>query len=335
MSSNSSASERPVKTTGLHVGDAAPGVAKVDPIIIADNVTRTFGGLKAVDVEHLEIPRGAITALIGPNGAGKTTLFNLLTGFDKPDTGTWTFDGTRLNGIPAFKVARMGQVRTFQLTKALGLLTVLENMKLGSQKQTGENIFSSLVKPLWRKQEDEIEERAIEILSRFKLDTKKDDFAASLSGGQRKLLEMARALMSSPKLVMLDEPMAGVNPALTQSLLDHILNLKKEGMTVLFVEHDMHMVRHIADWVIVMAEGRVVAEGDPKSVMQDAAVIDAYLGSHQDVDLGVVTGRVSGEKTAEVEELLAEIDAEVGLTDASAYVSDTQTDDTAKDEDTK
>ena len=191
------------------------------------------------------------------------------------------------------------------------------------------------MKPLWRKQEDEIEERAIEILSRFKLDTKKDDFAASLSGGQRKLLEMARALMSSPKLVMLDEPMAGVNPALTQSLLDHILNLKKEGMTVLFVEHDMHMVRHIADWVIVMAEGRVVAEGDPKSVMQDAAVIDAYLGSHQDVDLGVVTGRVSGEKTAEVEELLAEIDAEVGLTDASAYVSDTQTDDTAKDEDTK
>jgi neutral amino acid transport system ATP-binding protein len=325
----------PVKTTGLHIGDAAPGVAKVDPIIIADNVSRTFGGLKAVDVEHVEVPRGAITALIGPNGAGKTTLFNLLTGFDKPDTGTWTFDGTRLNGVPAFRVARMGQVRTFQLTKALGLLTVLENMKLGAQKQTGENMFSSLIKPLWRKQEAEIEERAMEILARFKLDTKKDDFAASLSGGQRKLLEMARALMSSPKLVMLDEPMAGVNPALTQSLLDHILNLKNEGMSVLFVEHDMHMVRHIADWVIVMAEGRIVAEGDPESVMQDAAVIDAYLGSHQDVDLGVVTGRISGEKTAGVQDLLAEIDAEVGLTDSSAYIAEPQSNGAAKKEDTK
>jgi neutral amino acid transport system ATP-binding protein len=333
--SSNSGTHSPVKTTGLHVGDAAPGVAKVDPIVIADNVTRTFGGLTAVDVEHVEIPRGAITALIGPNGAGKTTLFNLLTGFDKPDAGTWTFDGTRLNGVPAFRVARMGQVRTFQLTKALGLLTVLENMKLGAQKQTGENMFSSLLKPLWRKQEGEIEERALEILGRFKLDTKKDDFAASLSGGQRKLLEMARALMSSPKLVMLDEPMAGVNPALTQSLLDHILNLKKEGMSVLFVEHDMHMVRHIADWVIVMAEGRIVAEGDPETVMQDPAVIDAYLGSHQDVDLGVVTGRISGEKTAQVEDLLAEIDAEVGLTDSSAYIADTNTNDAGKEEDTK
>ena len=130
---------------------------------------------------------------------------------------------------------------------------------------------------------------------RFKLDAKVDDYAASLSGGQRKLLEMARALMSNPTLVMLDEPMAGVNPALTQSLLDHILDLKEQGMTVLFVEHDMHMVRHIADWVVVMAEGKIVAEGDPSTVMSDPAVIDAYLGAHQDVDLGVVTGRVAGD----------------------------------------
>ena len=129
------------------------------------------------------------------------------------------------------------------------------------------------------------------LLAKFKLDAKADDFAASLSGGQRKLLEMARALMSEPQLVMLDEPMAGVNPALTQSLLDHILDLKDEGMTVLFVEHDMHMVRHIADWVVVMAEGRIVAEGDPHTVMRNPAVIDAYLGAHQELDLGVVTGR--------------------------------------------
>ena len=290
MSSNETPT--PVKTTGLHIGDAKPGVKKKDPILVADGVKRTFGGLTAVDVDHLEIPRGAITALIGPNGAGKTTLFNLLTGFDKPDQGSWSFDGNSLSGVPSFKVAQQGQVRTFQLTKALSLLTVLENMKLGAKNQSGESFFKALFPSIWRKQDQEIEVKALELLKRFKLDSKKDDFAASLSGGQRKLLEMARALMTDPVLVMLDEPMAGVNPALTQSLLEHVLDLKKQGMTVLFVEHDMHMVRHIADWVVVMAEGKVVAEGPADTVMKEQAVIDAYLGSHQDTDLGVVTGRI-------------------------------------------
>ena len=284
--------EQSHKTTGLHIGDAVPGCSKKDPMLVIDHVKKTFGGLTAVDVEHLEIPKNAITALIGPNGAGKTTLFNLLTGFDTPDTGTWSFEGTSLAGVPSFKVAQLGQVRTFQLTKALSLLTVVENMKLGAKGQKGESLFSALLPGRWRKQDSEIETKAMELLTRFKLDTKKDDFAASLSGGQRKLLEMARALMTDPVLVMLDEPMAGVNPALTQSLLDHVINLKKEGMTVLFVEHDMHMVRHIADWVVVMAEGKVVAEGPPETVMKEQAVIDAYLGSHQDTDLGVVTGRI-------------------------------------------
>jgi len=282
----------PQKTTDLHIGDAVPGCKKKDPILVADHVKKTFGGLTAVDVEHLEIPKNAITALIGPNGAGKTTLFNLLTGFDSPDTGTWTLMGNSLSGVPSFKVAKMGQVRTFQLTKALGLLTVLENMKLGAKDQKGESLLSALIPSLWRKQDKEIEAKAMELLARFKLDTKKSDFAASLSGGQRKLLEMARALMTDPVLVMLDEPMAGVNPALTQSLLDHVLNLKKEGMTVLFVEHDMHMVRHIADWVVVMAEGKIVAEGPAGTVMKEKAVIDAYLGAHQETDLGEVTGRI-------------------------------------------
>nr|WP_244962612.1 ABC transporter ATP-binding protein [Cryobacterium roopkundense] len=270
----------------MHIGEAEPGCKKRDPILIVDKVSRTFGGLTAVDVDHIEIPRGAITALIGPNGAGKTTLFNLLTGFDKPDTGKWTFDGKPLAGVPAYRVARLGQIRTFQLTKALGLLTVMDNMLLGAKGQIGENLLRALFPFLWRRQETDNEAKALDLLRRFKLDTKKDDYAASLSGGQRKLLEMARALMSDPTLVMLDEPMAGVNPALTQSLLDHVLGLKKQGMTVLFVEHDMHMVRHIADWVIVMAEGRVVAEGDPHEVMRNPAVIDAYLGQHHDEDLG-------------------------------------------------
>jgi branched-chain amino acid transport system ATP-binding protein len=282
----------------LHVGAIKPGVAKKDPILVADGVHRQFGGLVAVDVEHVEIPRNAITALIGPNGAGKTTFFNLLTGFDQPDKGSWSFNGKSLAKLAAYKVARRGLIRTFQLTKALGLLTVMDNMKLGSTEQSGEKLSASMFPFLWKKKEIEIEAKALEILTRFKLDTKRDDFAASLSGGQRKLLEMARALMTNPELVMLDEPMAGVNPALTQSLLDHILNLKKEGMTVLFVEHDMQMVRHIADWVIVMAEGKVVAEGAPDEVMKNPAVIDAYLGSHQDVDLGAVTGRITLPKIA-------------------------------------
>lgn len=286
MSSSAVPSSRPIKSTGLHIGEPAPGVRKVDPILIADDVKRTFGGLTAVDVDHVEIPRGAITALIGPNGAGKTTFFNLLTGFDKPDSGRWTFEGRSIAHTPAYRVARMGLIRTFQLTKSLALLTVMENMKLGAKGQIGENFFRALIPASWRRQDDEIEQKALDLLTRFQLQSKRDDYAASLSGGQRKLLEMARALMSDPTLIMLDEPMAGVNPALTQSLLDHILNLKAEGMTVLFVEHDMHMVRHIADWVIVMAQGRIVAEGSPHEVMQDQAVIDAYLGSHHGSDLG-------------------------------------------------
>ncbi|MCG7416309.1 MULTISPECIES: ABC transporter ATP-binding protein [Microbacterium] len=290
-------------THPLVKGEVGPGCAKVDPIVVADGVTRQFGGLKAVDVEHLEIPRGQITALIGPNGAGKTTLFNLLTGFDKPNTGRWSFEGSNLAGVPAFKVSRKGMVRTFQLTKSLGRLSVLQNMLLGARGQKGENIFRAMIPSIWRGQEKSNTERADDLLRRFKLDAKREDFAASLSGGQRKLLEMARALMSDPTLVMLDEPMAGVNPALTQSLLGHILDLKKEGMTVLFVEHDMHMVRHISDWVVVMAEGRVVAEGPPETVMSDQAVIDAYLGAHHDTDLGDMT-------TSQLETIQAEAAAE-------------------------
>lgn len=272
----------------ISIGAAAPGCKKVDAILIADNVTRQFGGLTAVDVKHFEIPRGKITALIGPNGAGKTTMFNLLTGFDKPNTGSWNFNGKSLAGTPSFKVARLGMVRTFQLTKALNLLTVLDNMRLGAQNQLGEGFLQSFLRPIWKKRELEITKRADELLTRFKLIDKREDFAASLSGGQRKLLEMARALMSKPQLVMLDEPMAGVNPALTQSLLEHIKGLKDDGTTVLFVEHDMHMVRNISDWVIVMAEGKIVAEGPPAQVMKDQAVIDAYLGAHADTDLGTV-----------------------------------------------
>jgi ABC-type branched-subunit amino acid transport system ATPase component len=262
-----------------------PSTTASDAILVADGVTRTFGGLTAVDVEHFEIKRGKITALIGPNGAGKTTFFNLLTGFDQPDTGTWTFNGGSLEGVPPYKVARRGMVRTFQLTKVLSRLTVIENMRLGATGQRGEKFLPSLFRFLWKDQEDTNSTRAMELLERFKLDAKKDDFAGSLSGGQRKLLEMARALMVDPELIMLDEPMAGVNPALKQSLLGHVKSLRDEGRTVLFVEHDMDMVRDISDWVVVMAQGKIVAEGPPDTVMANPAVIDAYLGAHHDAAL--------------------------------------------------
>jgi len=262
--------------------ESRPGSKKPDPIVVADGIVRRFGGLTAVNVEHVEIQRGAITALIGPNGAGKTTFFNLLTGFDQPNEGEWSFNGTPLKGVAPHKVARMGMVRTFQLTKALSKLTVIENMRLGATGQKGESFFRALFPFFWSAQEKKNTERADELLVRFKLDAKREDFAGEMSGGQRKLLEMARALMVGPEMVMLDEPMAGVNPALTQSLLGHIKDLREQGMTVLFVEHDMDMVRDISDWVIVMGQGQVIAEGPPDTVMSDPAVVDAYLGAHHD-----------------------------------------------------
>lgn len=262
-----------------------PGAAKPDPILVATAIERRFGGVVAVDVAHVEFQRDQITALIGPNGAGKTTLFNVLTGFDQPNAGEWSFNGRSLKGAASHKVARMGMVRTFQLTKSLTKMKVIENMRLGAPHQRGEHFFPSLIKGIWSDQEDEITARADELLERFQLDHMREEFAGSLSGGQRKLLEMARALMGSPELIMLDEPMAGVNPALTQSLLGHVKGLRDEGMSVVFVEHDMDVVADIADWVVVMAEGRVIAEGTPTDIGRNQDVIDAYLGTHHGEDL--------------------------------------------------
>ncbi|MFP5580312.1 MAG: ABC transporter ATP-binding protein, partial [Acidimicrobiia bacterium] len=184
---------------------------------------------------------------------GKTTFFNLLTGFDRPQAGTWSFDGEEIQRLAAHEVARRGMVRTFQLTKVLAAMTVLDNMLLAARDHPGERFFTSLFPARWRARETANEERARALLEKVGMGAKVDDEAGTLSGGQRKLLELARALMVEPKLVMLDEPMAGVNPALTQSLLGHITALRDEGRSVLFVEHDMEVVHEISDWVIVMA----------------------------------------------------------------------------------
>ena len=256
-----------------------PGVEKPDPILSVDGVGKSFGGLRAVAVDRLQFQRGVITGLIGPNGAGKTTLFNLLTGFDQVDEGTWQFDGMSLGNARAHQVAQRGMVRTFQLTKALTRLSVIENMKLGARDQRGERFLSALWRPSWKQQERRIEARSDELLERFNLARMRDEYAGTLSGGQRRLLEMARALMAEPELLMLDEPMAGVNPALRQSLLGHITDLRDEGRSVIFIEHDMDVVMGISDWVVVLAEGTVIAEGPPESILSNEEVIDAYLGA--------------------------------------------------------
>lgn len=259
--------------------DARPGSKKPDPILVMDDVSRSFGGLLAVSVDHLEIQRGTITALIGPNGAGKTTLFNLVSAFDEPSSGRWQLNGKELKGMQPYQIAREGMVRTFQLTKSLAKMTCLENMMLAAPDQAGESFLNSLIPARWRAQEREIQEKAEELLTRFNLIHMRDEYAATLSGGQRKLLEMARSLMTNPEIILLDEPMAGVNPALVQSLLGHIEALRDEGMTVIFIEHDMDVIMGISDWIAVLAEGQVIAEGTPAQVGQNPAVIDAYLGT--------------------------------------------------------
>ncbi|HRB02600.1 MAG TPA: ATP-binding cassette domain-containing protein, partial [Ilumatobacteraceae bacterium] len=161
-----------------------PGAVKPDPILVADNIRRSFGGLTAVDVQHLDVQRNSITALIGPNGAGKTTFFNLLTGFDSPDSGEWTFNGRSMNGLSPYKAARLGMVRTFQLTKSLTRMSVIENMRLGASAQAGEQLWRAPFRFLWKAQEAEVTARAEELLARFKLDHMRDEFGGTLSGGQ-------------------------------------------------------------------------------------------------------------------------------------------------------
>ena len=248
------------------------------PILIADGVHRSFGGVRAVDVEHMEVERGSVVALIGPNGAGKTTFFNVLTGFERADGGTWRFEGHDVSGQAAYAAARVGMVRTFQTARVFPRLSVLDNIRLAAKDQKGEHLRSALFPWVWRRQEAELGERAAELGRWVGLGDKLEDRAGTLSGGQRKLLELARGVMAAPRLLMLDEPMAGVNPALRQLLLDKIRELPGEGITVLFVEHDMDVVSAISDVVVCMAEGRIIASGTAGQVASDPRVIDAYLG---------------------------------------------------------
>jgi neutral amino acid transport system ATP-binding protein len=234
----------------------------------------------AVDGATLSVEPGRITSLIGPNGAGKTSLFNAVTGFYKPAAGRIVFDGEPITGRPPHAIARRGLVRTFQLTKALAKMSVLDNMMLAAPGQAGEKMLAPWITP-WRvrKQEKANREKALELLDLFDLTSKKDDYAATLSGGQRKLLELARALMMEPRMILLDEPMAGVNPTLGARLIEHVGRLRDEGMTFVLVEHDMDVVMRVSEHIVVMADGRVITEGSADEVRRDKQVIEAYLGT--------------------------------------------------------
>ena len=260
---------------------ATPGTgARAQPVLQIEGVYKHFGGIRAVNGATFSVADGSITALIGPNGAGKTTLFNVVTGFYSPDAGKITYRGDSIYGKPPYSIARRGMVRTFQITKALAAMPVIDNMLLAGPRQPGEQLPTLFGRPgASRRREQEITEHAYELLKTFNLDTKADDYAGTLSGGQRKLLELARALMTEPSMVLLDEPMAGINPTLGRRLLDHMQRLRSEqGVSFLFVEHDMEVVMNHSDEVVVMAQGAVIAQGEPEAVRNDQAVIDAYLG---------------------------------------------------------
>jgi neutral amino acid transport system ATP-binding protein len=251
------------------------------PILEVREVTRSFGGLCAVDRASLDVERGSITALIGPNGAGKSTLFNVVSGFLSADRGTVRFEGRRIDRWAPHRIARSGLARTFQVPRSLTRLSVLDNVLLAASGHPGEHLSGLLLRPRRvRALERKARQRATELLELVRLDGHAGDYAGALSGGQRKLLDLARILMAAPRLVLLDEPMAGVNPTLGRQLVEHALRLRTElGVTFLFVEHDLDVVMEASDRVIVMNEGQVIASGAPQDVRADERVVDAYLGT--------------------------------------------------------
>ena len=245
-------------------------------------VTRSFGGVRAVDNASFDVAAGSITALIGPNGAGKSSLFNIVSGFLRAERGSVTFAGRTIERRAPHRIAQAGLVRTFQTPRALTKMSVLENVLLAAPHHPGERLGRVFATPrTTRSHESGAEREARRLLKLVRLDRQADDYAGTLSGGERKLLDFARVLMTEPRLILLDEPMAGVNPTLAAQLLEHMLAAREErGVTFLLVEHDLDLVMRACDTVVVMNEGRILATGTPDDVRRDERVVDAYLGAH-------------------------------------------------------
>ncbi len=249
------------------------------PILEVRGLVRRFGGVTALNGLDLTVRRGTVTALIGPNGAGKSTAFQCISGVIRPDAGQVVFNGQDITGARPDRVTRAGLVRSFQIARGIPRLTVFENLLLYGPAQPGEGLASAILRgPAARRREEELRERARAIAARLNLARVLDNPASALSGGQKKLMEIGRALMAEPKLLLLDEPVAGVNPTLAAEIAQHIAHLRDEGMTVLVVEHHMDFVASLCDPVIVMAEGRLLAEGDFQSIASNHQVQEAYMG---------------------------------------------------------
>ena len=263
------------------MSDGEPGraVREGEPVLSVEDVVKTFGGLTAVDGATFEVPEGTITGLVGPNGAGKTTLFDLVTGVHEPDSGRIRQGDREIQGRSPEEIARLGVGRTFQTPRVFRGMSVAENVAFAATGQTGESAVGALFRGRTvAREEADLRERVEETLRFLELDHLADEYARGLSGGQRKLLELGRVLMLDPDVVLLDEPVAGVNPALTDDLLDRLHALNDAGRTLLLIEHDMDVVMTHCDHVVVMAEGRNLAAGPPETVRADEQVVDAYLG---------------------------------------------------------
>jgi len=252
----------------------------IEPILEAKNVYKRFGGIRAVDGCSIAVRPQTITGLIGPNGAGKSTLFGVISGLYYPDGGEVIFDGHRLTGLPPHDVVRRGLIKTFQIPRELRNLTVLENLLVAAPSTAGERLTDLVVRPFEiRKQLRAAIQKAESILSVVGLRPLRDEYAKNLSGGQKKLLELARALMAEPKMVLLDEPVAGVNPVLAQKILQVIEDLRAKGLTFCLIEHDMDVVMKRCGWIIVMHQGRTLVEGVPDEIRSNPVVIESYLGT--------------------------------------------------------
>jgi ABC-type branched-subunit amino acid transport system ATPase component len=253
-------------------------IATPRPMLVATDIHRHFEGMRAVDGVSIEVPVGQITGLIGPNGAGKSTFLAVLAGTLPATSGTIQFEGDDITRLPTYVRARRGLVRTFQLPSEFARLTVLENLLVAAQHNRGDSLFGALMgKRYWIEDERRLVAEARSLLKRFGMTAKESDYAGTMSGGQKRLIEIMRALMLKPRCLLLDEPMSGVHPKIIEQIQYYLQTLRAEGMTILMVEHELHLVEQLCDSVVVMAQGKVIGKGTMASLRKQQEIVDAYL----------------------------------------------------------